>query len=212
MITDFNEIMFFYSKKCVIEFRDQNDLNKILHTHSVAQKHSGILYQVSPSVLLYICGTAVKPEIHWLDCSTIPPKEDCQKNIIVLAENMFRNMCFVEEEINRKCLLIVAPRGPQGIHAYNMETNSLQWKKEIEGMARAGVAPDGHGHLFVCDGDNGCIHMLSVSDGHYMGCLIKQGDQGLGVPLWSVWSDEMSSLIITYREGNKLLISVVKVQ
>ena len=122
-------------------------------------------------------------------------------------------MCFVKEEA--KCsdgLLIVTPRGPQGIHAYNVETNSLQWKREIEGMARAGVAPDGHGHLFVFDGDNGCIHMLSVSDGHYMRCLIKQGDQGLGAPFFGVLSEEMSSLIVAHGKGNKRFISVIKVQ
>ena len=123
-------------------------------------------------------------------------------------------MCFVKEEA--KCrgngLVIVAPAGPQGIHAYNVETNSLQWKKEIDGMGRAGVNSDGHGRLFVCDIDNGCIHMLSVSNGQYMGCLIKQGDQGLGVPLWGTWSEEISSLIVVHAKGNKRFISVVKFQ
>ena len=121
-------------------------------------------------------------------------------------------MCFVKEEAKcRNGLLIVAPGGPRGIHAYNVGTNSLQWKKEIAGIAKAGVASDSHGHLFVCDKDNRCIHMLSVSDGHYMGCLIKQGDQGLGAPLWGVWSEEMSSLIVAHGKGNKRFISVIRV-
>ena len=154
------------------------------------------------------------PEIHWLDCSTIPPKEISQKNIILPAQSSFWEMCFVKEE--GKCrgngLLIVAPRGPQGIHAYNVDNNSLEWKKEIEGMERGGVTSDGHGHVFVSDGDNACIHMLSVSDGHYMGCLIKQGDQDLGVPLWGTWCEEMSSVIVAHGKGNKRFISVVKVQ
>ena len=127
---------------------------------------------------MYEDATKTQPEIHWLDCSTIPPKEISHKNIILTTEIKFWYMCFVKEE--GKCrgngLLIVAPWGPQGIHAYNVETNSLQWKKEIDGMGRAGVDSDGHGRLFVCDIDNECIHMLSVSDGQYMGCLIKQGD------------------------------------
>ena len=206
------KFMFFYSKKCVIEFRDKNDLNKILHTHSVAPKQPGLLCQVSPSVLLYICGTVARPEVHWLDCSSIPPEEDCQKNIIFLAANMFRNMCFVREEINRKCLVIVTAQGPHGIHAYNMDNNSLEWKKEMKGMERGGVAADGHGHLFVFDGDNRCIHMLSVSDGYYMGCLIKQGDQGLGAPFWGVWSEKTSSLIVADNRDFKWFISVLKIQ
>ena len=124
---------------------------------------------------------------------------------------MFQDMFFVGEEKKRKGLIIVTAQGPEGIHAYNVDTNSLEWKKEIEGMARAGIVSDGHGHLFVCDWGNKCIHMLSVSDGQYMGCLIKQGVQGLGVPVFGAWSEEMSSLIVARGKGNKRFISVIKV-
>ena len=168
---------------------------------------------MSLSVLMYKDGTKKPPEIHWIDCSTIPPKEISQKNIILNTEIIFRDMCFVKEEAkSRNGLLIVAAGGPQGIHAYNANTNSLEWNKEINGIKQAGVASDTHGHLFVCDGDNECIHMLSVSDGQYMGCLIKQGDQGLGAPLWGTWSEEISSLIVAHAKGDKRVISVVKVQ
>ena len=113
---------------------------------------------------------------------------------------------------NGNDLVIATAIGSKGIHACNVNTNSLEWKREIDGMEKAGVASDGHGRLFVFDGDNGCIHMLSVSDGQYMGCLIKQGDQGLGAPFFGVWSEEMSSLIVAHRKGNKRFISVIKVQ
>ena len=141
---------------------------------------------VSPSVLLYVCGTIEQPEVCWLDCSTMPPKEICQEKNIFPTQILFSDMCFVTEEVKyRKGLLIVAIEGTQGIHAYNVDTNSLQWKTEIEGMARAGVCSDGHGHLFVCDRKNDSIHMISVSDGRYLRCLIKTGEQGLGKPGWA---------------------------
>ena len=91
--------------------------------------------------------------------------------------------------------------------------NPLEWKKEIDGMEQAGIVSDRHGHLFVCDWQNKCIHILSVSDGQYMGCLMKSGEQGLGIPYFIAWSEEMSSLIVAYwKEINKWYISVIKVQ
>ena len=123
-------------------------------------------------------------------------------------------MCFVNKEAQCKGngLVIATAKGSEGIHACNVNTNSLEWKREIDGMEKAGVAPDGHGRLFVFDEDNACIHMLSVSDGHYMGCLIKQGDQCLGAPFFGVWSEEISSLIVAHGTGNKRFISVIKVK
>ena len=161
---------------------------------------------------MYEYGTVDPPELHLLDCSVIPQKENSQKSIIFPAEITFWDMCFVSEETNRKRLLIVAPSGPEGIHAYNVDTNKLEWKKEIEGMEQAGIVSDGHEHLFVCDWENQCIHMLSVSDGQYLGCLIKQGDQGLGIPYWVDWSEEMSSLIVAHTKDWKIFISAIKVQ
>ena len=144
-----------------------------------------------------------KPEIHWLDCSTIPPKEISQNNIIFPAENTVREMCFVKEESNRKRLIIVTAGSTEGIYAYNVDTKSLEWKKEVKGMKQAGIVSDGHGHLFICDWDNKCIHMLSVSDGYYLGCLIKRGEQGLGSPTWGVWSAVTSSLIVAHTRDWK---------
>ena len=212
MMIDFIEIVFCYSKKGVIEFRDLNNLDKILYTHSVAPKKPGRLSQVSPSVLLYVCGNLVKPELHWLDCSVIPPKENRKKDNIFPAAISFWEMCFVSEETNRKRLIIISPEVPQGIHAYNVDTNSLEWKKEIEGMGKAAIVSDGHGHLFVCDWDNNCIHMVSVPDGQYLGCLMKSGDQGLGSSRWAAWSEETSSLIVIHTNDKKFFISVINVQ
>ena len=124
---------------------------------------------------------------------------------------MYWDICFVQEQ-NKK-LVIVTADGPQGIHAYNADTKLLEWEKEIDGMENAGIAVDGHGHLFVCDGENGCIHMLSVLDGKYLGCLFTQDELGLGAsPCWAAWSEETSSLIVAHAKGSKRFISVVRVQ
>ena len=209
MIIDLIKIAICCSTKDVIEFRDLNNLHKILHTHSVSPE-PGRLCQVSASVLLFVCGTLEQPEVHRLDCSTIPPKED---SIIIFpaAVNVY-DMCFVSREMNNGRFIIVTPEGPKGIHAYNVDTNKLEWKKEIEGMEKSGIVSDSHGHLFVCDDDNRCIHMLSVSDGQHLGCLIKTGEQGLGIPLWAVWSEGMLSLIVAHTKDWKMFISVIKVQ
>ena len=69
-IIDFIKVVFCSSEKGVIEFRDQNNLDNILYTYSVAPQKPALLCPVSRSVLLYLCGTVVKPELRWLDCST----------------------------------------------------------------------------------------------------------------------------------------------
>ena len=58
------------------------------------------------------------------------------------------------------------------------------------------IAADDHGTIFVCDVGNGCIQMFSVSDGIYLGCLIRKGDQGLGGPFMICRGKELSSFIV----------------
>ena len=121
-------------------------------------------------------------------------------------------MCFVSNETSCKRLVIVTADGPEGIHAYDVDTNKLESKKEIEGMEKSAIVSDGQGHLFVCDWDNKCIRMLSVSDGYYLGYLVKRGDQGLGSPSRGDWSEETSSLTVAHTKNWKWFISVIKVQ
>ena len=200
-------LYFCYRRKAVIEFRDLNNLNQILHTYLIMEPRR--LCQVSPSVLLINCVSSAYSEIHWLDCSTIPPKENSQKKIIIPGQTMYWDMCFVQEQ--NKNLVIITADGPQGIHAYNANTTLLEWRKKRDGMEKAGVASDSHGHLFVFDKENGCINLLSVSDGHYQGCLIKEGEQSLGKPCFGVWCEQTSSLIVAHAKGNERFISVIKV-
>ena len=48
-------------------------------------------------------------------------------------------------------------------------------------MRPVGVTTDGRGHLYVADWKNDCVHKFSVSDGLYMGCLLK-GSEIAGNP------------------------------
>ena len=71
-----------------------DNLDQILCNHSVSLKQPAMLCPVSRSVLMYKDGTEQPPEIGWLDCSTIPPKEIGQKNIIFPAEIEFLGYVF----------------------------------------------------------------------------------------------------------------------
>ena len=58
-----------------------------------------------------------------------------------------------------------------------------------------GVTSDNSGHLFVCDADNKCVQMFSVTDGTYHGPVIKPGDLGIGKPCRICWCEEVSSSV-----------------
>ena len=72
---------------------------------------------------------------------------------------MWWDMCFVQEQ--NKNLVVVTAEDPEGIQVYNADTNSLEVKKEIDGIEKAGIAADGYGHLFVFDKDE---QMGSIRD------------------------------------------------
>ena len=112
----------------------------------------------------------------------------------------------------KKELILVTAESLMGIKAYDLSSGTVEWEKNIPGMTKSAMISDGHGHLFVSDKDNKCIHMLSASDGHYLGYLVKRGDQGLGSPSRAAWSEEKSSLIIAHTKNWKWCISIIKVQ
>ena len=176
--------LFCCRQRAVIEFRNLDYLDRILFTYRLTSEvEPRRLCQVSPSVLFFNCVSSTHSEIRWLKCSTPPPKENTQKTIVV-GQKMYWDICFAEEQ--NKNIVIVTSEGPEGTHAYNADTKLLEWQKEIDGMEKVGIAADGHGRLFVFDKENKCIHVLSVADGLYIGCLIREGEQDLGRPCWGV--------------------------
>ena len=62
-------IVFIPSDQQCIEFRDTNDLSRIIYNHSVAPHKPGELCTVGSSFLLYEDGSKIPRNIHWLDCN-----------------------------------------------------------------------------------------------------------------------------------------------
>ena len=178
----------------------------------MAPHEPGRMCAMSESTLLYIDHSKIPMKVHRLDCKTLPPTSPPEYKSLYLSEEMWWDMCFVSEQ--SKNLLIVTSVEMNGIEAYNADTGSLEWKGQLPVLQRCGVASDGQGHIFVCDQApaNRCIHMFSASDGKYQGCLMREGEQGLGIPCLAAWSKETSSLIVIHAKGEKRLLSVIYIQ
>ena len=194
------------------EFYDINDFTKMLDSYSVVPHDPGCMCVMSESIVLYMDWSRNPRSVHQLDCGTLPPRSRSGNNSLCLSKGMWWDMCFVKEQ--NKNMIIVASSKTNGIEAYNIDTGSLEWKGQRRGLQKCGVTSDGHGHIYVCDQApaNRCIHMFSAADGKYQGCLIGEGEQGLGVPLWVVWSEPTSSLIVTHGKGDKRFFSVIYIQ
>ena len=199
-----------------IEFRDANDLSRILHTHSVAPHRPSTLYAATLSTLLYVDSSKQPREVHWLDLSGNKPKSAAGKRVIHTHNAQTRDLCFTRD--GNKQLLVVAD-GIDGLFAYNTETDKLEWKVlgTVPGMNQAadpmGVTTDGQGHLFVGDYVNGnkSIQMFSVLDGHYLGCLMKDVNAH-GTPARLRWCDRKSSLVTTFFCKGEWHLKVITVQ
>ena len=161
-----------------IRFRDLKDLKKILCTHLVAPHEPGSLCTATPSTLMYVDYLTYPQVIHQLDLSDAHPKPTFGKSVIHWEldrePGLFRDLCFVED--GDKELLAVVDEVNR-VFIYNTETGKLEWKVNVAaprmkyGMCPVGVTTDGH--LYISDWKNQCIHMFSLSDGLYMGCLFK---------------------------------------
>ena len=221
-------LSFSFNSKNEIEFRNTENLNTIL-TYSVGPHQPGVLCAVSTEMLVYE-NRAINPrQLHWLDCSEPEPK------LLGISANtnltLVKDMCTVKLE-NETLFTVISYDRDKLIHAYNSTTGQLKWsvqKKIPSGTFNSyGVAGDGNGRLFVADYNNKCIQMFtasngrllvtdynnkciqmfSASNGQYLGCFMKQGDQGLGV-IWSIrWCVSTSSLVVSHCNAvGKYLIS-----
>ena len=92
--------------------------------------------------------------------------------------------------------------------AYNASVNKREWI--IKGTNAQGVTTDGHGHLFVCDADRGCVQVYST-DGRCLGVLISEGDGGLGKPMKIRWCESTTSVVIAHLKSSIWHISSVRV-
>ena len=150
-------------------FRDADNLDRILYTHSVAPHDPYLMCSATPSTLLYVDEPTA--EVHWLDLSESQPKPGAGKSVIHLGSGFNQDMFFVQT--GDKSLLVVAGN-VDGISAYNTETGNPEYRVmgKLRGMRKnmlaEGIATDGRGNLFVADVAHRCIHMLSASDSYWM--------------------------------------------
>ena len=196
-----------------IKFRDAG-FKRILRTHWVAPHEPGAMCTGATSSDLWYEDLCTEPrEIRPLDLSDEQPKPAVGKRVIHTQHSEIYDMCFVQD--GDKQLLVVAA-GKEGLFAYNTETDALEWKMDgtQPGMEKDivayGVTTDGRGHLFMGDRmyGNYCIQMFSVSDGSYLGCLVK----GIvGEPVSIRWCAKSSSLLILSNDVWNCYLKVIKV-
>ena len=161
-----------------------------------------------PFILLYEDRSKELCEIKWLDCSSNPPKPASDTDIIHTQQELIWDMCCTQ--VGDKQLLVTT-RGKDGITAYNIDSDKLQWsvKGKLPGMETVlnawGLATDGYGHLFVCDYEGACIQKFSAR-GTYLGAVLKKGDQGFGQP-WGINCYARSSLIVVHITNAQYQIS-----
>ena len=115
---------FLYSRFKSLEFRDPNNLETIIYTHSVAPHKPITLCVAQPSTLFYAVKQHNQPSyIYRLDCSgailTL-----CQ-SIYPYHHNIY-SMSYVKH-INENILAIVAGNGLQ---TFQIDTGAVKWRKK----------------------------------------------------------------------------------
>ena len=185
-----------FSKLRVVEFRNVDDLTQIIGSQTVKRHLPYRMHSQSPSTLLYTDVSTMPCTVRWLDCSKRKLRDD---SIQFVTKEGATNVIHAQDEDDE---FLISAHGKGGIYAYNSTTGTLEWcvKGRQPGMDKdldaGNIAVDNHGHIFVCDVGNGGIQMFSVSDGRYLGCLVRKGDQGFGGPFMTCWGKDMSSFIV----------------
>ena len=181
----------------VINVHDSLNLDETIKTISVDPHSPGVICTMTSSKILFVDKSKMPCEIHSINVSG--RKSAAGKPLIHTQQNGITDMCCVKD--GAKQLLVVAARD-EGLHAYNMRTDRLEWsaKVKLPGMEREmrayGVTTDGRGHLYVTDHRSQCIQMFSVSNGDYLGYLMKD-DVLLRSTAGIRWNEATSSLVAT---------------
>ena len=200
-----NVCNFLFRSQRNIEFRDSDNLSRILEVLSLDPKEPYALS--SNRHLLYyadwsgLAGCQVKE----LNCLASPPK--LVNQIGIKVDHFVTDMC-----IASKALITVSAKE---VKIYNLDSKALEHSvpdvvpETTKRINSRSVTSNKWGHFFVCN--NHCINMynLNASD-KYRGVLLKTGDRGLGEPIQLRWCEKMSSLIVAHKVHGKISISVVK--
>ena len=176
--------------------------------------HTAYAFCVAPPTTLFYADNqySKSSSIHRLDCSGSKPTL-CQS--IGVCNNYASSFCYLkyhEEE-----LLVVIDRTE--IKAFTLCNAEVKWSKKKFHLPDQNkickpirIAVGGQGLLFVFDVNNRCIQMFSEADGQYLGCLIKEGQQGLGKIGPMCFCESTSQLIVSHEKDKKTFISVLNVE
>ena len=189
-----------------IEFRDVNDLNRLVHEESVPRHLPRHLCMAGPSTLLYENLSTTPCEVRWLDCSTSRPKAASAVKVTHTEQNNIWDMCTVQY---RGKLLLITTCGSNGVFAYNTEADKLSWRTTHSGSRRQigadSVTTDGHSRIFVSDYINKCVRMFSLEGTHLRSLLRDRRNSELQMR----WCNGISSLMVAQLRGEKYDINIV---
>ena len=185
-----------------IEFHSVDDLSHVVDTKSVSPQQPGRLF-ADGETLYYEDRSARPRQIHSLPA----------RWIISTDLGWINDMCIIEAGGKK---LLVAVCWDQGVRAYDIKNGAEEWRVELEeqlqGMERKinpeGITYDNQGHLFITDGEypgNECIQMFSAADGAYMGRLPVDVRYR---PRMVLWSEKLSTLVVTHKESHMIFIKV----
>ena len=166
-------------------------------------------------MLLFVDHKKHPHEAKWLDCSKSPPEPAEDAGSIHVQHDIVWDLCctFMKNSNQR---LLITTGGFDGVNAHNSDADKLEWSVNggLSGvedeMTAEGVTSDGHGHLFVSDENNKCVHVFSIS-GDHVGTVLHEGEQGLGRPRLIHWCDSSFSLIVAHIIDEQYCISQVEV-
>ena len=202
--------MFCFRESSKLEFYDANNFKTTVLTYSMAFRIPGVVCKAAPSILLYEDKANSPHEVHWLDCSTSPPKPSGGTIVTRTKEDHFRSMCCAQS--GEKRLLITTGAG--SVHAYDTKSNSLEWSltDKLPGNSREmnpqSVTADQEGHLFISDSNNACVQMFSCADGKYMGALLKSESYQVSS---ICWNKEFTSMIVARTKNNYCDLTIVRI-
>ena len=197
-----------------MEFRNLNNLQRVIYTHQVSPHEADALSVMPPSTVFFADNQLNKPsQVHRLDCSGSTPTV-CQS---YGPYNQYITSLSCLKHLNENLLIIAAP---QGLQAFKLDTSEVTWRKDVIHEVRQReiydsymIVADTKGRLFVNDVSNKCIQMFSVSDGQYLGCLIKEGEYGLGELGKMCFSESNSKLaVISIRKDGTRVLAILRVE
>ena len=197
-----------------IEFRDATNLFAVIFTYSISPQKPFYQSAVSTSLLAYEDWAGDDHVVRLLSCSSLALIPTATINI---GKDLVRDICFVQHGDKE---LLVVNRNLDNvceIQAYSTATSTLEWRVRgrLPGMGAdvdpLGITTDGLGHLFVCDGANRCIFVLSA-DGKFVAILMREGEQNLGEPRKIRWCNASESLVVSNKRDEKWNVSIVNVK